>query len=278
MTVIYNLDIGFFFDEINILCGYMRSVKICDIDICLIIFNPFKYICSHFIAIEYFYTHLFKYGSIWLGLCKVVRQKLNHISSFYKHLYILESSLWSCILIKGRHIVIHKEYNLFASASFSGSEGIRYTHIVVLVFELLTPFFLKLFIVLHLISLKTCTVDIRTVWYSLKVSYHTERLIYHPQSTLSHFKSKVGILTICRCISFIKAADIFPELSTKHYCSTWYIVNISYIIVLRLIRIITSAIVPAAAVTPYNASGLLQSAVRIYKLWAYHSYTLIRLN
>ena len=257
MTVIYYLYICFFFDKINILCGYMRSVEICNINIWPVVFDPFKYICSHLITVQHLYAHLFKYGSIWLWFGKVVRQKLNYITSFYKHLYILEGGLWACILIKGRNIVIHKENNLFTSASFSGSEGIRHTYIVVLVFELFTPFFLKFFIVFYLISLKTCTVDIRTVWYSLKVSYHTERLIYHPQSTLSHFKGKVWILTICRCISFIKSSDFLPEFSAKHYRRTWYIVNISYIIILGLIRIITSAIVPAAAVTPYNASRLL---------------------
>ena len=105
--------------------------------------------------------------------------------------------------------------------------------------------------------------------------YYRLGLVHYLISGFSYFKSKIRVFTVCRCISFIKSAYTFPQVSPYHNGSTGYVVHFFYIIIFALIGIVHSSVVPSRSVTPDYTSGFLQSAVGIYELGAYHSYAFI---
>ena len=101
---------------------------------------------------------------------EVVSQEFYHIALFQEHFQILIGGLGACVLIKGRHIVIHYQNHLFTLASLPCPEWIGISVIDRLTFKLIRPFFPKLFAVFHLIPLQARTVYIRTVGHPFKMN------------------------------------------------------------------------------------------------------------
>ena len=104
------------------------------------------------------------------------------------------------------------------------------------------------------------------------------RLVYHAVTCLAHLKCQVGVLAVGRCKPGIKAADLVPQLVGKQDRCTGNVVHVLDVVVLRLIRIIQTAIIPAGTIAPDDAACFLQTSIRVNQLGAYHSDGRVRLN
>ena len=107
---------------------------------------------------------------------------------------------------------------------------------------------------------------------------HGLRLEYDLLAMLSYFKGKVRIFIIRRCKGLVETADFFPEFRTNHNSGTGNIIDFLYIIVLRILRVLQTAIIPSGTVGPNNSAGFLQTAIRINEFGTNHTNAVIAVH
>ena len=106
------------------------------------ILQPVPYTNLIVLPIQNFNPHLLQDCGIGLFMKEIISQKFHHISFPKKHLQILERGLGSCILVIGRHIMIHHQDNLLSHAPLSCPKRIRIPVVLTLFFQLDLPFLL----------------------------------------------------------------------------------------------------------------------------------------
>ena len=167
--------------------------------------------------------------------------------------------------------MIHEEHIALAHAPFSGLEGVGASDIDTLLFQLFLPFFLEFFLVDLLVTLKTCAFHIRAVGNAFIVDDLGLGLVQHLLAHFPHGKCQVGIFAVSGSKELVKASQLLPNACSHQNGGTGNVVHFLHIVVLRILRVLQSAIVPAGSIGPDNAARLLQSSVRVYQLGSYDS-------
>ena len=266
MPVVDDLELRMLFDEVDIFRGYMRSVQIGKMQVFRMIPYPVPYPGLHRRSVKYLHAHLLQSRGVRLLMQEVISQELYLIAFIQQHPDILICRARARVPVPCGHIVIHHEDYPFAAAPLAGAERIGIACIFVLLCEPVRPFLRQLDGIVLLIFLQPRAVHIRAVGYALVVHYHGQRLIDDPVSVLAHLKCQITVLTICRSIPLVEAPYLLPERPAYHDRRAGYIVNIADIVIFAFIRVVAAPVVPARAVTPDDASRLLQSAVRVDQL------------
>ena len=125
VTVINHLDIRVFFDKIHIFRRDMRTVQICHVDIFSIFHQPVPDTGQVFLSVEDLDSHLLQRRRIRFLMEVIISDKFNNISLFQEHFQVLERCLGTSVFVKGRHIVIDHDNDLFAHATLACAEWIR---------------------------------------------------------------------------------------------------------------------------------------------------------
>ena len=167
--------------------------------------------------------------------------------------------------------MVYEEHIALAHTPLSGLEGVGASDIDALLLQLFLPFFLKFFLIDLLITLKACAFHIRSVGNAFIVD---DLGLWLVQYLFSHFpnrKSQVGILAVGGSKELVKSPKLLPNLCPHQNGGTGNVVHFLHIVVLRILRVLQSAVVPAGSIGPDDASRLLQSSVRIHQLGTYDS-------
>ena len=167
--------------------------------------------------------------------------------------------------------MVHEEHIALAHTPLSGLEGVGTSDIDALPLQLFLPFFLEFFLIDLLITLKAAAFHIRAVGNAFIVD---DLGLWLVQYLFSHFpngKGQVGIFAVGGGKELVKAPKLLPNACSHQNGGTGNVVHFLHIVVLRILRVLQSAVVPAGSIGPDDAACLLQSSVRIHQLGTYDS-------
>ena len=275
MAEIQHFDICVFFNKVNILHRNVGAVQVGEGDVLSMLFQPVPDAGAVGFPVENLNAHLFQGRGVGLLMGIVVPQEFHHKALFHKHLHVLVGTFGSGVLVEGGNVVVHHQDDLLAAAALPGPEGVGISSVLVLVFKLFRPLFSELSAVFHLVALQAGAVDVGAVGNSLKVDDLGEGLIHHPVARFSHLKGQVRVLAVGRGVPLVKAADLFPQPHRQHDGGAGNVVHVLHIVVLRLVRVVHPAVVPAGAVAPDDSAGLLKPSIRVYQLGTHHADGLV---
>ena len=140
VTVVKDADGSPLLNEVDVLARNVRAVQIDKVQICRVFFDPVPDALLHRRAVEHLNAELRERRRVGLLRRKVVAEELDLIALLHKHFQVLPGRAAARVLVKGRHIVIHHEDNLFALAPLARPEGIR----IAVIFKLFGQFLLPL--------------------------------------------------------------------------------------------------------------------------------------
>ena len=167
--------------------------------------------------------------------------------------------------------MIHEEHIALAHTPFSGLEGVGASDIDALLLQLFLPFFLKFFLVDLLITLKSAAFHIRSVGNAFIMDDLGLWLVQYLFTHFPYGKCQVGIFAVGGGKELVKASQFLPNACPHQNGGTGNVVHFFHIVVLRILRVLQSAVVPAGSIGPDDAPCLLQSSVRVHQLGAYDS-------
>ena len=211
VTVINHLDIRVFFDKIHIFRRDMRTVQICHVDIFSIFHQPVPDTGQVFLSVEDLDSHLLQRRRIRFLMEVIISDKFNNIPLFQEHFQVLERCLGTSVFVKGRHIVIDHDNDLFAHAALACAEWIRIAVVDALVLKLFFPFFFELLAVFHLIPFQTGSVDIRSVGNAFEMDDLGFWLVNDAVARFPHLKCQIRIFAVRRGKPLVETADLLPE-------------------------------------------------------------------